>query len=1538
MSTAPSTPTTAAAYESELITNYCTYAALALIAHEHMITFEYEYKFLFQRKWTAATWLFISNRYTLLGMFIAQSVPYSAQRRCYDSSLQNFSTFLFNAPTIILILFSALRIFALLDRAYFIAGCALLLGLAQVGIAFYEGARSFYTYVDDPTIGRECFSNISLSASVAFHIASTLCMIALEVVALVTTWLKTYRHARQAASVGIRVTFAATLMRYGTLYFAVLAAVNILPVIILVTPPSTSLASAMNALITILPNIVLSRFLINLREVESPAPSSISRFSQFSAPSFRVPTLGEILGNLGEPLANDGEDLDAEAHGGESEVCEECSNEQQDRRDEGDEAVLYGLHSGISSDEILELFPELKRYGLRSKLDGQLTVLLLLLLPAALRAISWLLRRRRAMQLMPPGPPGIPLLGNALQVPNNKVFLKFTKWGRTYGPIYSLNMLGKPTVVLNSLKVGTELLDRRSTIYSDRPRMILASEILLGDATVPFSHYGPRWRKQRRALHEALNVRAVEAYTSLQEHTAVDMVLRILDDPDDWQKHFERATSAGIMSFVYGAGVPEEDRGPFMDWLWHLIHEVGRLAGKEVPLVEFFPILRHTPSWMAKWKCDAENMFHEYSTRLLGLTQTAQEQQARRLSDVLRTLGKTCRQYRAQLVRVCLACRYDSTYSVLSIFVLIMLWHPDIMQNAHDEIDRTVGRERLPTLEDQRNLPYVEAIVMELLRWWPVVPLGIPRSAMEDDWYDGYFIPKGTTVIENLWAMGRNPDDFPEPDEFRPERILDEDENNRRILREMRTQLKKPFAFGLGRRLCPGINLAMRALFIDIACLLWAFEFSPVQDETGAPVLPSRTECIDGGLVTSLRVINPFASRRSRLDLHCFRHEDVTDPNFIASQCLVYFPPHRYRLQAVMPGGFVQQIQSKKRCICLRKGTGCCVFQVALNAVYQLRSLQIVDTIMASNHRRTPQGVHSKTFRPPPFDHDLSVPGLYEYHAKNSPDHPVFTYADVDANTLHDISYSDAWNSIITLAEIVRQNYERSQHKSREARTNRRPVIGVLALSDTLTYVYMLVAIMSLGYTAFPLSPRNNPGVTAHLLEITGVQELYVSEDSAMQALASESAKLLSEKGLKVELLQMVKFTGLQGAKDRFEQFTRQSVVDIEDNDVTLILHSSGTTALPKAIRVTRRGLINSCNIPYFGEVDLADKRIAAHTNPMFHAMGIATLLWPLTSGATFALYKPTSPPTVPTPSNFLKSWSASGCHIVFCIPVFIEAWAREPTNIARLKALDAIVFSGASVNKHLGDMLAEEGVIMHPFWGSTEVGPVTMYIPRDAAPPGEWEYFRISHHAEFAMLPQEGMDGIYEPVMIPTDTCFPNIYNSERDGRPVYAVGDLLEQHPTDTQRWKVYGRKDDLIILATGENVNPLPLEATLVHDSHIASAIVFGKGHIETGVLIEPAVGYNPSANPQTLEDFKSLIWPTVEKANAQVPAYARIQRKACDPDHIRIVVTSPTKPLEYTSKGTPRRPVCLGLYAAEIESVYADEEDLAAAGDREFPDRV
>jgi len=156
-----------------------------------------------------------------------------------------------------------------------------------------------------------------------------------------------------------------------------------------------------------------------------------------------------------------------------------------------------------------------------------------------------------------------------------------------------------------------------------------------------------------------------------------------------------------------------------------------------------------------------------------------------------------------------------------------MLCNPEAQRKAQAEIDKVVGMSRLVDFEDRDGLPYLDAMVKEVLRWHPVLPIGIPHYSTEDDIVGKYFIPKGTIVIGNTWYLSHNESVFgPDTDKFIPERFLN-------------PEVKYPtMAFGYGRRICPGRYFADNGLFIAIASLLQVFDILPSIDETGKEIPP----------------------------------------------------------------------------------------------------------------------------------------------------------------------------------------------------------------------------------------------------------------------------------------------------------------------------------------------------------------------------------------------------------------------------------------------------------------------------------------------------------------------------------------------------------------------------------------------------------------------------------------------------------------------------------------------------------------------------
>jgi cytochrome P450 len=188
-------------------------------------------------------------------------------------------------------------------------------------------------------------------------------------------------------------------------------------------------------------------------------------------------------------------------------------------------------------------------------------------------------------------------------------------------------------------------------------------------------------------------------------------------------------------------------------------------------------------------------------------------------------------------------------------WVLAMIAHPEIQKRAQDQLDLVVGRFRPPTFADASNLPYIQALIRETLRWRPALPLGIAHSTTEDDWYEGMFIPKNTICLANVWQCNHDPAYYgDDAASFNPERFLDEHGKLIPSPGPAETRDDGHSSYGFGRRACVGKHAANDTLFMNMATVLWAMKLERPRDESGKEV-PLDTETpVDIGTVLYVTV------------------------------------------------------------------------------------------------------------------------------------------------------------------------------------------------------------------------------------------------------------------------------------------------------------------------------------------------------------------------------------------------------------------------------------------------------------------------------------------------------------------------------------------------------------------------------------------------------------------------------------------------------------------------------------------------------------
>ncbi|KAH8892516.1 cytochrome P450 [Thozetella sp. PMI_491] len=487
-----------------------------------------------------------------------------------------------------------------------------------------------------------------------------------------------------------------------------------------------------------------------------------------------------------------------------------------------------------------------------------------LALSAALLIIGTLLlinKLQRTTCNHPPGPSGLPILGNAFQI-SRFPWLQFTLWKEEYGPVVYLNALGRPIIVLNTLEAAIELLDRQAVSTSDRPRFPLANR-MTGGQFLPFiNSHTHIWRHTRRAYQEGFRATKIaELEPDICRESAVlctgMLTKSLLSDPYGC---FQRYVASTGLSVVYGQSSPSHTSiNPVWVMLSHSITRMTQAAMSSTHLVEIFPWMDRIPSRFSTWKRKAEKIFLADSALvedLLGKRRnSAVSGSSDRVADaILAAMEKgTLSDKEGSWAAFSLYAGMQTTAGVLNWALFALVLHPDIQRQAQEELDQVVGHDRLPRFSDFDSLPYIQALVREVLRWRPVVPLGLPHSTSSDLQYCGYLIPKDTTLLPNIWAINRDTSIYgPDATEFRPSRHLDPETGR---LRAAVAGVKEEghVSFGFGRRVCPGRGFGNKLLFISLATMLWALKIERETGLDGEPLPLDVDGCIDDGVVVRPR-------------------------------------------------------------------------------------------------------------------------------------------------------------------------------------------------------------------------------------------------------------------------------------------------------------------------------------------------------------------------------------------------------------------------------------------------------------------------------------------------------------------------------------------------------------------------------------------------------------------------------------------------------------------------------------------------------------
>ncbi|OQE07289.1 hypothetical protein PENVUL_c014G02633 [Penicillium vulpinum] len=443
----------------------------------------------------------------------------------------------------------------------------------------------------------------------------------------------------------------------------------------------------------------------------------------------------------------------------------------------------------------------------------------------------------------------LPLIGDFHSSPIDKPLLNWDAWTKENGPIAAPKLFGLiPIVVLNSYEAVTELFSRRSQWYSNRPssvsmEMITGAE--LGQSKFTLMHdYDDHLKFHHRILAPSLGILAAPQYHPLMELESKQLLFDLSNAARKFSNGIitktvyqllERSQSSVILALHYGLRISSFEE--------HILHEIIDTQAQVTHLAanpgipDIIPPLRHLPAFLSPWKRAADKLYATQVDLYMRLFRHGRDsagwnstKQAIATAKKYSENGVSDLDLAFTLATSIQGGMETSPRQLLWLFIAA-LHRPSFMSRAHALLDEVVGRDRLPQFSDRSRLAFVDAVMHELLRWRPISPGSIPRRADRDDEYNGVKIKKGGTIIANAWAIGRDERVFDpalgDTQDFVPERWLQRDETGKERLR---TDLPLP-VFGQGRQICQGKRVATDGSFMQVACLLWAFDIELADGE-----------------------------------------------------------------------------------------------------------------------------------------------------------------------------------------------------------------------------------------------------------------------------------------------------------------------------------------------------------------------------------------------------------------------------------------------------------------------------------------------------------------------------------------------------------------------------------------------------------------------------------------------------------------------------------------------------------------------------------
>ncbi|QLI73086.1 Multifunctional cytochrome P450 monooxygenase af510 [Metarhizium brunneum] len=385
-----------------------------------------------------------------------------------------------------------------------------------------------------------------------------------------------------------------------------------------------------------------------------------------------------------------------------------------------------------------------------------------------------------------------------------------------------------------------------SAVTSFKPTTVFAFQLCGFWRFLSQLPYNDMYRRERKLMHQELGTKAAVArYYEAIESEVGRFLARLFARPEDLFQLLRTEVGSIILKITYGYSTNHDTTDPLVDLISHVMLAFSHALQPFYWLVDIIPAISYLPDWLPGMGFkEIARRTHKMSDLMVDVPYSFVLRQMRSGSYLPSYVSKLVEQFNKDTgelkisrdnedtIKYTAGTLYaggsDTSATTLNACILAMIMFPEVQRKAQEEIDLVIGNERLPSFKDQEKLPYIDSIVKEVLRWFPVAPMGSAHETTEDITYSGYLIPKGAILSPAVWWFCHDPQVYSNPSSFDPGRFL-----------EPRNEPDPTGIFGYGRRICLGRYLANATIFLTIAQTLAIFNISKAIDKNGVEIKPA---------------------------------------------------------------------------------------------------------------------------------------------------------------------------------------------------------------------------------------------------------------------------------------------------------------------------------------------------------------------------------------------------------------------------------------------------------------------------------------------------------------------------------------------------------------------------------------------------------------------------------------------------------------------------------------------------------------------------